>query len=198
MNGDPSAHASFSLTSKLLVSDTLSPRGVQHHDRLNSVQNGPCHLELKERCLPNVLQQAINVCELNFANSIAGSQPLRDPNKPYQFSVLTRRVEEKAQELAEIFRNATRTGNTNDTPALKKQADILAAEQRDDLKYLAIQEGVSASDSETLSGVQTGLAKAYLELRASLNLVSKICNQTVQRNTKLLVELDPMLRIGSR
>lgn len=111
---------------------------------------------------------------------------------------MTRRVEEKAQELAEIFRNATRTGNTNDTPALKKQADILAAEQRDDLKYLAIQEGVSASDSETLSGVQTGLAKAYLELRASLNLVSKICNQTVQRNTKLLVELDPMLRIGSR
>jgi len=28
MNGDPSAHASCSLTSKLLVSDTLSPRGV--------------------------------------------------------------------------------------------------------------------------------------------------------------------------
>jgi hypothetical protein len=158
---------------------------------LNAVSTGDPTDGSKEKYLPNIIRQAIDICELNYANTRAGATPAPDPYGVYTLAYTLRRIEELSGKLAEIYKIESEGGNSDKTKEDKQRADAITSDLKSAVTFLLLQRRISPEQTGKLTIIQSEIARSYIELRASLNPILRICTQTAERNSRLLDELDP-------
>jgi hypothetical protein len=174
----------------------LGAVGSAHHDRLNGVSAGGNGAGAdvagqREKYLPNILRQAIGVCGLYYAKTKEGTLMVPDPWHVYNVAYTLRKIEESSSELAEIYKQESEVGNSEQTKEHKLRADFLVADVKNAITYLLLQNGKDPGQSGKLAVIQSELARIYLDMRKSLVPILKTCEFTSSRNGDLLRDLDP-------
>ena len=169
----------------------LGAVGQLQHDTLNSVPVGVLASGVSETYLPNFLREAIDVCELYYANVGADATSQHDPYRPYILADNLRRIEALSERITQIYEHEMDVGKNEHTKEQKERADALTMDLDSAVKYLLLSRGTSAEQIGKFKIIQSGIAQSYIELLALSDSVLRTCTQTVQRNTKLLDQLDP-------